>query len=232
LPVFPACVGAPPLPHQVITFVSMVSGAAGIFPYQVLVSVQAPFGTTLPSVVHGFVHDFRYESRQFGLGTAETLHVQASAPATVGPVAQQWPLRVQHCLNGLWQDGPRILRVRQTLTAVTATIQEGTLSCGEGGQAFSGPLETTGPVGMVAGSDLKVCNPEACVAAGHLPTTELKSYTGTVSDDGRTVTVEWERQLFDREYDDEGNLTSCPATEAVQETFSIGRLIFGPDTPF
>ncbi|HUF14120.1 MAG TPA: hypothetical protein VMN78_13545 [Longimicrobiales bacterium] len=232
LPIVPACVGWPVSPHQVIQVQAMVSGEAGVFPYQVMISALTPFGEITPSISVGFAHLFRYASRQFGLGTADQLHLIGTVGGGESPAQQMWPLRVQHCLNGRWLDGERILRIRQTFQATTATIETGTLTCGEAGQAFSGDLNTGAAINTLRGTDLKVCNPPACVDAGHLEKTELASYDGSVSDDGASIDIVWEQQLFDLEYDDEGNLTSCPRTDIAQLSFSITRLDWGPDTPF
>lgn len=34
---------------------------------------------------------------------------------------------VQHCLNGTWQDGDRLLKVDHVLQTITATVHQGTL---------------------------------------------------------------------------------------------------------
>ena len=232
LPALPTCVGYPPGLDQIITVQTLTATSDGIFPDPfVTVSAFAPFGSLLPPVSGGTVHSFAYQSRQYGLGAGERLRLIASSPAG-GAGAGEWPLRVQHCANGLWQDGPRLLRIDHVMDAVEATIHEGELSCGETGVAFSGSVSRAAVTTTLSGDDLKVCNPPACVEAGLLPKTDLRSWSAAISDESRAIDFVWERQLFDIEYDDEGHATSCAPSEVEQASFSIGRLTFGPERPF
>lgn len=232
LPRPPVCVAEPPGRQRLIA-TTMIGFEAGLFPDPfVLVTPIAPWSTLLPATSVGFHHAFLYASTAFAAGEADDVRLEAISTTTGLSATQGQKFEVQHCLNGTWEDGPRMLRIAQTLDEVTATIEEGTLICGATGIAFSGTLDQEGPIAMMEGSDLMVCNPPECVAEGLLEQTALVSYQMSVADDGMTAVFEWTETLFDYTYDDDGVLVGCTPNGTATNSFSIQRLVFGPDRPF
>jgi hypothetical protein len=86
--------------------------------------------------------------------------------------------------------------------------------------AFSGELAGD----RVSGSDLRVCNPAACVEAGLLPATSEVAYSGSVSADGQSVTMDWIGTRFSIEFDSGNIVASCAEATTVEYSFAIHRL--------
>ena len=184
------------------------------------------YGEVLPIVSAGGIGLFNYRART--LGGTEQMQVLAVAPAGgSGPGFTSF--NNQHCLNGTWQDGGRVLTINHFGSSITANITSGTLSCGEGGVAFTGSLSPGSS--NFSGSDLKICNPEECVEAGFLEKVALADYSATVSPDGQSIDFQWTNQYYDIEYDDNDNIISCTESYTQTDSFSNSRLTFGPGTP-
>ncbi len=191
------------------------------------VSLGGALGEVTPSLSYGPVSSFLYRANSFG--NQEQLTIQAIAPAGgQGIHSLQFP--VQHCLNGQWQDGPRVLEVGHIFTQVTSNITSGELVCGEAGTAFTGQLDPGSD--RFSGSDMKVCNPEDCVDAGLLDKTDEVEYSAAISLGGNGIDFTWTRKLFDYQYDDEtGDLVACTESGTEDSSFSISRISFGPGVP-
>jgi hypothetical protein len=222
LPVQPVCVAEPPGRQHLS---AMVLDATLLMPIPAIVTpVSVLSGELTPITGGGPLAHFYYEATTF---MNEQVQLQAIAPTGgSGVLLQSFP--VQHCLNGTWQDGSRVLTISHNGSSVTANITSGTLSCGEAGVAFSGTLDPLSDT--FTGNDLKVCNFEDCVEAGHLPATEGRPYTARISD-GQSVEIEWIERFFDLVYDDENNLVGCPEVSTSTSFDSISRITFGPGVP-
>ncbi len=184
-------------------------------------------GEVTPPQLYGPAVMFRYRAIAYRLAP-EQVTVQAVAPAGgTGSALVSFP--VQHCLNGTWQDGDRVVEVTQALDHLIARVVSGTI-CGQaGGIDFTGDMTTPE---SFEGSDLKVCNPEECVEAGLLEPSVLVDYTADIAPDGNSAELSWGSTQFDFVYDDDGELVGCPPNGDVQpRTFTIQRLTFGPGPP-
>lgn len=184
-------------------------------------------GGTHRQAVYGPLGTFLYEATYFG--SPEEALFQAVAPAGAqGTTLVVFP--VQHCLNGTWQDGNRLLKVDHVVQTITATVHQGTLCDEHGGVAFSGSLSPTS--GNFEGSDLKVCEIDECVAAGLLPSSSLTDYSAAISHDGSYIDFDWMSVQYDLVYDENDQLVGCtPNGDLQPRSFSIQRLLFGPSVP-
>jgi hypothetical protein len=219
----PVCI-AEPYGRQLLMYIVLDAN------YQVPVPVtMTPLsvvqGSFLEPVSAGAGPTFHYQAEQFG--NMESITVQAVAWAGgAGNGFTTFP--IQHCLNGTWQDGSRVIRFAHTGSQVTGSVESGTICDEPGGVAYSGTL-TTG-ADMFSGENLKVCNPDDCVSAGLLPAAAFVHFDATISFDGNFIDFEWTNTFFDIEYEN-GVAISCTQSSQSADFFTISRLSFGPDVP-
>jgi hypothetical protein len=218
----PVCV-AEPYGRQLLVFTAL----DGVY------QVPVPSTMALTGIVAGSLREpsssgggptFNYQAETYG--SPEFISMQIVAWAG-GQGFGQATFPVQHCLNGDWMDGDRTIRISHTLNQVVAALIEGEICDETGGNDFTGMLSGD----VLTGNDLKVCNPDECVEAGHLPNSELASFTAFIATDGNSANVEWQGKFYDLVYDDDNNLVGCPVTSTPTNFFSIERLTFGPGFP-
>jgi hypothetical protein len=222
----PVCVAEPfgriKLDMMAIDTYYLIPVLSTFAPNGILLGELTPYSGAGPMVT------FLYKADE--LGNMEQITMQAVAVGS-GSGTGIVNFRIQHCLNGTWQDNQRVLTISQSFDQVTANITSGTLCDEEGGVAFSGSL----PDGTdhFSGSDLKVCNPKDCVQAGLEPVSTTVDYSAVVALDGNSISLTWESEDTDLVHDGQGNLTACTHNGGTTEhTFSIDRLTFGPDLPY
>lgn len=225
----PSCVGEPHFRQKLSATVYELNS---IVPTPLIVVLPlSTIGSFSPRSQGGSATvEFAYAAERLGIDQLTlqvTSLVYQSSGAFNSEVFNIVGLPTTHCLNCIWDDGPRTMSIQQGGDLVRATIETGTLSCGETGTAFEGTLAYRSD--LLAGSSMKVCNYRECVTAGLLPRTTLTDYTLRVSEDGRTLSGEWTRQLNDLVYDDSGRLVGCPLTGTQRRSVSFTRLSFGPD---
>lgn len=149
-------------------------------------------------------------------------------PQLMGSTKIRFPVEI--CLNGLWQDGPRTLRVKQVFNELFADIESGTLVCGLAGQAFSGSIS-----GNQITVDLKACLADECVGlVFEDDSPEIwTTFTGTVSDDGMEIRGIWIDQRYDLlDNDEDGEVDECQKADTQERSLTLTRIEFGPDTPW
>jgi hypothetical protein len=220
----PVCV-AEPFGRNALVLIALDAGYGVPVPAFFTVN-SALLGETNPIVSFGGSGILYYRAARYG--SQEQLTLQAFT-LVGGQGIHLLFFPVQHCLNGLWQDGDRLVTVTQLADHLSAELTSGTICGEEGGFDFTGDMVDPE---HFAGSDLKVCNPEECVEAGLLEASVLVDYTASISFDGSSAEVAWESTQFDLVYDDDGNLVSCPPNGEIQpRTFTLERLSFGPGLP-
>ena len=164
---------------------------------------------------------FPYQAVRFGTGRERVILEAQSMQGGYGQTMLEFP--VQHCLGGTWQDEDRVLRISPPYgSSFTAEVTSGTLCEETGGIAFSGTIGGRGD--EVSGSDLKACNPQECVDAGLLPKSVTFPFSGTIADDGQSVTIRWSGTFYDIETDNDGKVVACTESSTQENTFTISRL--------
>lgn len=222
LPPGPACVGDPSREHLVDLLILDASTAVPspmniVSARSRLGRLEPPPSYTGPNLIAFYLAE-RYESGGF-----DSLLLEITTPHG-GYGMQTYDIPVQHCLGGSWQDGDRILELSHDPSGlVRATVANGELCGDTAGPAFSGTLDGD----RLTGNDLKVCNPEECVQAGLIPASLVVDYEAVVAGDGQSVSIDWQGDFFEVEYNEEDNVLSCMPTSVEQHSFSISRLGYG-----
>jgi len=222
-PIPPVCVAEPP-GRQHLRLLVIDAGLGAPVPFTTFtVTGQLMSNSFIPPPLGGPLLDIPYAAARYGGALGERLLVAVQAlQGGYGQYFLTFP--VQHCLQGTWQDGDRVVRISPPYSeSITAEVLSGDICGEEGGIDFTGVLEGD----RLTGEDLKVCNPDECVEAGFLAPSTTVSFTGQVADDGMSVNIDWTGDFYQFEEDSQGNLLSCNATSTEDHSFTITRLTFG-----
>ncbi len=232
VPTNPFCVGELPNPNQ--KYVFLVADGNMVPDAMAFTTPQTTFGKAYPPVALGALPSFVYNATSYAAGSGQ--HIVVNVISTVhGDSARvditPPQLIVQQCLNGTnWIDGDRHVTLVQSGSTFSGGQTSGTATCQSPGYTLSGSF-TMGAVAQIAGSTLQLCNPKVCVDAGLMSLTSTATFQGSLSDDGKVLSITWDDPVVTLTHDQDGNLISCVPTSSVSSQFALSRSFAEPWRP-